>query len=95
MLSDYEIEWKFNTSARPWMGGTWESMIKSVKRALKVIVKDRLFTDEALYTFLCKIEAILNQRSLTAISDDIDDFEALTPNHFQLGSPAPNIWEFL
>ena len=39
---------------------------------------------------LCEFESILNSRQLTSISDDITDFEALTPNHILLGSSQPN-----
>ena len=91
VLSDYYIEWEFNPPASPWMGGAWESLIKSVKRALKAIVRDRLFTDEALYTFLCEIESILNHRPLTAVSDDINDYDSLTPNHYLTGTDTPNL----
>ena len=48
------IKWSFNPPASPWMGGVWESLVKSVKKTLKVIVKDRIFTEDCLYTFLCK-----------------------------------------
>ena len=42
---------------------------------------DRVFTYEALYTFLCETECIISQRLLTAISDDVNDFDTLTLNH--------------
>ena len=84
------IEWIFNPPASPWMGGVWESLVKSVKTGLKAIVKDRIFTDESLQTFLCEVESVLNGRPLTAISDDISDFEPLTPNHLLIGEVSPN-----
>ena len=90
-MSQYNIDWQFNPPASPWMGGAWESSIKSIKRALKAIVRDRLFTDEALYTFLREVESILNHRPLIAVSDDIDDFESLTPYHFLLGAEVSNV----
>ena len=68
------MEHTFNLLASPWMGGVWESLVKSVKTWLKAIVKDRIFTDEAL-------ETVLNGRPLTSISDDISDFKPLTTNH--------------
>ena len=37
-----------------------------------------------MVTFLTKIETILNSRPLTQLSDDINDFNALTTNHFIL-----------
>ena len=84
------IEWIFNPPTSPWMGGVWESLVKSVKTGLKAIVKDRIFTDESLETFLCEVESVLNGRPLTAISDDISDFEPLTPNHLLIGEVSPN-----
>ena len=72
------------------MGGIWESLVKSVKRALKSTIKDRLFTEEVLYTTLCEVESLLNNRPLTSISDDVSDYECLTPNHFLIGEVSPN-----
>ena len=65
------------------MGGAWESLIKSVKRSLKAITLDRIFTEEALYTFLCEVESLLNNRPVTPSSDDINDYEALALNHLK------------
>ena len=86
------IEWIFNPPSGPWMGGVWESLVKSVKTVFTVltIVKDRIFTDESLQTFLCEVESILNGRPLTAISDDISDFEPLTPNYLLIGEASTN-----
>ena len=67
-----------------------EAMVKLTKRALKTIVKNRLFTEEALSTFLIEVESIINSRPLTPASDDIDDLEPITPNHLLLGRPSPN-----
>ena len=55
-----------------------------------MIVKDRLFTAEALSTFLTVVEIIINSRFLTPASDDIDDLEPITPDHLLLGRPSPN-----
>ena len=53
--------------------------------ALKVILKRRLVDDFSNATIFTEIESIMNSRPLTAISDDINDLEALTQNHFLLG----------
>ena len=86
-LSQHSTEWKFNPPSSPWMGGIWEALIKSVERALKVVIQDRLFTDEMLATLMCEVESMLNQRPLTYVSDDVNDYECLTPNHFLIGEP--------
>ena len=41
--------------------------------------------DFTLMTILTEVESILNNRPLTPLSNDIEDFECLTPNHFLLG----------
>ena len=89
-LSKQHIQWKFNPPFSPWMGGAWEALVKTVKRALRKITRERLFTEDALTTFLCEVESIVNQRPLTPNSDSIDDFEAVTPYHFLLGSQSFN-----
>ena len=86
-----DIEWRFNPPLCPWMGGSWDSLIKSIKRSLESIINGRTTTEELLTTVLCKVESILNSRPLTSITDDITDFEALTPNHILLGSSQPNV----
>ena len=72
------------------MGGSWEALVKLVKRALKTVVQDRLFTQEALSTFLCEVESMLNTRPITPVSDDPNDLEALTPNHIIMGRANTN-----
>ena len=80
----------FDPPSSPWMGGAWEALIKSVKRTLKAIAHDRLFTEEALHTFICEVESILNNRPITTTSDDINDYKALSPNHILLGHSSRN-----
>ena len=59
-LSKQHIQWKFNLPVSPWMGGVWEALVKTVKRALRTITRERLFTEDALTTFLCEVESIVN-----------------------------------
>ena len=90
-LSPYNTEWKLNPPSSPWMGGVWESLIKQVKQSLKFITNHQAFTEKTLVTIFCEIESILNQRPLTAISDDCQAFEVLTPSHFFIGAYSPNL----
>ena len=59
-MSRQNIEWKFNPPISPWMGGVWEFLVKSVKRALRLSTGDRAFTEDFLTTFLCEVESVIN-----------------------------------
>ena len=89
-LAQEGITWYFNPPSSPHMGGIFESMVKQVKRALKTVINDQVLPEETLRTVLVETEAILNSRPLTSVSDDPDDYEALTPNHFLIGRASPN-----
>ena len=67
------------------LGSTIKSAI-----TLKAITCDCLFTEDALHTFICEVESILNNRPITPSSDDINDYEALTPNHILFGHSSSN-----
>ena len=85
------FKWQFNPPEAPHMGGAWERLVKSVKIALKIIMKNTLVDDFKLMTFFTEVEALVNSRPLTPISDDIEDLDALTPNHFLLGRASLNL----
>ncbi|XP_038113822.1 uncharacterized protein LOC119767919 [Culex quinquefasciatus] len=87
------IEFQFIPARTPNFGGLWESAVKSFKTLLKRTVGARkLFYDE-MQTILTQIEAILNSRPLTPLSNDPNDFEALTPGHFLIHRPLVAIPE--
>ncbi|XP_052755580.1 uncharacterized protein LOC128201751 [Galleria mellonella] len=81
------IKWKFIPPSAPFMGGSWERLVKSVKTALKVTLGNntRSPTDEIFITLLCEAEALVNSRPLTHVACDPQYPEALTPSHFILG----------
>ena len=87
-LTPKDISWRFNPPAAPHMGGAWERLVRSVKSILKVVLRDQSVTDETLCTVFAEAEAIVNSRPLTFVSVDPNDPEALTPNHFLLGSAS-------
>lgn len=69
------------------MGGTWERLISSVKKVLNQIMPTTRFpTDEQFQGALIEAENIVNSRPLTFVPLANKDAEALTPNHFLLGS---------
>lgn len=78
-LANDGIQWKFNPPSAPHFGGIWEAGVKSVKGHLQKVLKDSTLTFEEFTTLLTQIEACLNSRPLTALSNDPDDLEALNP----------------
>ncbi|XP_062548041.1 uncharacterized protein LOC134213248 [Armigeres subalbatus] len=84
-----QTTWKFIPPGTPHMGGAWERLVRSVKVALTAIQDGgQKLDDEALLTFLAEAEGIVNCRPLTYLPLDSIEQEALTPNHFLLGSSS-------
>ena len=57
------INLKFTAPISPCLGSIWESLVESGKRSQKVIIRDKLFTEEHLSTKLCEVKSI-NSKSL-------------------------------
>ncbi|KAH0821592.1 hypothetical protein GEV33_001199 [Tenebrio molitor] len=81
-LTERNTEFHFIPARSPHMGGLWEINVKSVKNHIKRSIGLATPTFEEMYTLLTRIEAILNSRPLTPISNDPNDLEPLTPGHF-------------
>ncbi|WP_253302435.1 hypothetical protein [Wolbachia endosymbiont of Psylliodes chrysocephala] len=84
-LSIHGIQWNFNPATASHMGGVWERLIRTVKTALKTVLKEEVPNEEVLQTLFLEVENIVNSRPLTEINVDSQEEEALTPNHFLLG----------
>lgn len=83
-LVQENIIWHFNPPAASHMGGIWERVIRSIRKILRALIREQLISDEMLRTVLTEVQAILNSRPLTSISDDPMDQQPLTPNHLLL-----------
>jgi len=79
------INWHFVPARAPHFGGLWEAAVKSMKRHLKRTIGSGSLTVTEMITFLSQIEAIMNFRPLTPISDNPGELEVLTPGHFLIG----------
>ncbi|XP_038119868.1 uncharacterized protein LOC119769976 [Culex quinquefasciatus] len=87
------IEFKFIPARSPNFGGLWESAVKSFKLLFKRTIGLHTLLYDEFQTVLVQIEAILNSRPLTPLSNDPADFEALTPGHFLIQRPLTAIPE--
>ena len=79
------IKWKFNSPKSSHMGGAWERLAWAVKLSLLHVTEDRILTDFQMMTVFTEAKNIVNNRPLTENSDNVKDFEALSPNHFLIG----------
>ncbi|KAK0155297.1 hypothetical protein N1851_002355 [Merluccius polli] len=97
VLSQVGIRWNFNPPTGSHHGGVWERMIRLIRRVLSSVLRQQTLDDDGFHTMLCEVEAILNDRPITKLSDDPNDLEPLTPNHLLLlkGKPAlpPGVFE--
>jgi len=89
-LAGQKIMFRFNPLSAPHFGGTWEREVKSVKAALKVILKDQTVSETALSTVLTEVEGILNVKPLGNVSSDVaDSWDAMIlPFHKPCTTPA-------
>ena len=82
MSENAGISWLFNPPGTPHFNGVSEAMVKLVKISLEKILGKAEVFEEELNTIVVLIEGILNSRPITAVNQDIEDAQALTPNCF-------------
>ena len=66
-VNNNQTKWLFNPPCSPWMSGAMESMVKVTKLALKAVIKERTFADDALYTIMTEVKSTVNTGPLTYV----------------------------
>ncbi|XP_062703501.1 uncharacterized protein LOC134285959 [Aedes albopictus] len=87
------IQFSFILPRSPHFGGIWEAAVKSLKTHLRRTLVNALITAEQFQTLLTQIEALLNSRPLTQLSNSPEDLDVLTPGHFLVHRPLTSIPE--
>ncbi|XP_049284605.1 uncharacterized protein LOC125764417 [Anopheles funestus] len=88
-FTNANTRWTFNPPGAPHMGGVWERMVRSVKAAIGTVAElQRTPHDETLLTVMAEAEGMINSRPLKYLPLDSASQEALTPNHFLMGSSS-------
>ncbi|XP_046866598.1 uncharacterized protein LOC124460211 [Drosophila willistoni] len=96
ILSHYShqnLSWHFIPPGAPHMGGLWEAGVKSFKTLFYKATSNQRYTFEEFSTLLAKVEACLNSRPISPMSEDPTDSLALTPGHFLVGGPLLSVTE--
>ena len=83
--ADRGMKWQFTTPLAPHQNGCSESMVKSIKTALKKSIGDTLLAPFELYTCLLEAANLVNQRPIGRMPDDPDDGSYLCPNDIIMG----------
>ncbi|XP_075150551.1 uncharacterized protein LOC142224655 [Haematobia irritans] len=87
------LQWSFLPPNAPHMGGLWEAAVKSFKMHFKKVTQNHKYTFEEFTTLLTRIEAVLNSRPLSPITENSCELLALTPGHFLRGAPLVSVPE--
>ncbi|XP_022168866.1 uncharacterized protein LOC111032737 [Myzus persicae] len=92
-LAASSIKWHFNPPSAPHFGGLWEARVKSTKSLIFRFIGLHKLTAEEFMTLLTQVEATLNSRPLCALSNDVSNFDALTPtsHHFLTLEPSTSL----
>ncbi|XP_055634089.1 uncharacterized protein LOC129774381 [Toxorhynchites rutilus septentrionalis] len=87
------IRFRFIPARSPHFGGLWDAGVKSFKHHFRRIMGPKAYTMDHFLTILAQVEATLNSRPLSPLSDSPDDLDVLTPAHFLIGEPLVTIAE--
>ena len=92
-LLEDSISFRFSPANSPHFNGLAEAAVKSMKHHLRRILGESSLDYEETLTLIVMVEAVMNSRPLTPLSEDPNDFEALTPAHFIIGAPLRSFLE--
>ena len=85
------IQRKLSPSSAPHHWGVWKRIVKSFKHVFYAIPWNRRLTGDILSSIFCLVEQSLKSRPLVPVSSYATDLDALTANHFLLGTSGSTI----
>lgn len=88
------LTWVFSPARTPNFGGLFEACVKSTKFHLRRSIGESKLTYEEFLTLVTQVEACLNSRPISPLSNDPNDLIPLTPGHFLVGGPLTAMPEY-
>ena len=82
------VAWHFNPPRASHQGGFYEVFFKIFRKIFRAVVSEATLGEYDLLTYVAEIERIINNRPITSLPSDPDDWAALTPNAILTGSLA-------
>jgi len=87
---DKSVRWEFIPPRAPHFGGSWEIMVKAMKRAVRVITDGTDVNEDQFRTAVSQAASLLNSRPLSR--EFLDEKEVIiTPNSFLIGQFSTNL----
>ena len=80
-LNNRNIQWSFIPKRAPWFGGFYERLIGITKTTLRKVLGRTSVTLDELTTLLIEVEAVINDRPITYVNNDVNEITPLTPSH--------------
>ena len=78
--ADQGIKWHFNVPHGQWRGACWERLVRTLKESLRKCLTNATVDETTFKTIICEIEALINDRPLTAVSGTPTDIVPITPS---------------
>ena len=89
--SDNSFEWEFCSPDAPWQNGCSESLIKSVKKSIKIAIGDQILTYSEFQTVLMECANLINERPIGRHPTSHEDGVYLSPNDLLLGRSTSKV----
>ena len=87
----FGMVWSFCPADAPWQNGSTEALVKSVKRALKVVIGEQICSYAEFQTVVYEAAQLVNQRPIGKVPSSPDDGTYLCPNDLLLGRSTNHV----
>ena len=84
-LFENVAEWRFTPAEAAWMNGVTESMVKSVKRAIKIAIGSQVMKFSVMLTIIRSGTQLVNSRPMGKHPNNPEEGYYLCPNDLLLG----------